>query len=97
MTELAALTKRLSDGESYLAANPDDDEAKALYWRLIREHDALALAEEQRLVVTLAYPEHVTFGDGSHTVKVCLEGARHENEWGRNDLAQFNDTMRLAK
>lgn len=93
-TELEA---RIAQGDRYLSRNPDDTEAKALYFRLLAQYTTLRLAEESRLVVTLELPSWASTPDGGHIIRVCVQGQRHDGEMDRDDLAILNDAMALAR
>lgn len=89
MTNIAELESRLARGDAYLQNNPNDAEAKALYFRLWGELMALQTAEASRLVAVLEHPQWTT-EDGGHTIRVCIDGARHEGELDKEDLSVLN-------
>lgn len=93
LVDTTGLEARIKKGENYLARNPDDVDAKALYWRLTDEYVKLRLDEESRLVVTLSHPNW-TNESGSHELRVCIQGQRRDGELDRDDLTLIIDGLK---
>lgn len=98
---LAELETRLAKGEGYLANNPADDNAQALYYRLLAEYVALKEADERAEDITAVIvdlPENTRWQrkgcDTVHsTVRVVWSGEPAAGEqMNRAELAELLGT-----
>lgn len=101
LKELERLRERMEKGESYIAANPDDENAASLYWRLTEKYVELSVAREDNTAVTLELPPNVTWRRREELpelsiVKVLTHTEpQADDEMSIADLAELNGAMVL--